>query len=416
MATRTETKAEIQRIDLSLARAAQDLTLALDHSARAAVFEIAAVRDALGGGKDLRPETKATLKRIESLRLDQLREATHLFGVSLAYEFAALAAQAGVHSHNHSDLTLDDGTNPHGTTKGDVGLSNVTNDAQLKRSAGDFATFTEKLTPVSADLLLIEDSAAADAKKKIQIGNLPGSGGAPTNAQYVTMALDATLTQERVLAAGSGIGLADGGAGGNATVSMNITGLTDEPSVDTSADKVAIYDNSAAANRKTTVSNLWAKQILGFLTPADVQPQGSGTQATPGARGNHKTIDFDDTTEEFVVFERCHAPPSYRSGTIQVIVKFVAAATSGQVRFGVQIEALESQDLDTSGFAGEQLGESATSGTSGVESAVVVQLTNAQADSIGPDQSFRVRVARKVGIASNMSGDAQVTEVRIKEL
>ncbi|RKZ33709.1 hypothetical protein DRQ33_03675, partial [bacterium] len=44
-------------------------------------------------------------------------------------------------------------------------------------------------------------------------------GGAPTNAQYVTMALDATLTNERVLAAGSGISITDGGAGGNVTIS-----------------------------------------------------------------------------------------------------------------------------------------------------------------------------------------------------
>ncbi|KKK74593.1 hypothetical protein LCGC14_2882230, partial [marine sediment metagenome] len=35
----------------------------------------------------------------------------------------------------------------------------------------------EKATPVNADLLLIEDSAAANAKKKVQVGNLPGGGG-----------------------------------------------------------------------------------------------------------------------------------------------------------------------------------------------------------------------------------------------
>jgi hypothetical protein len=62
-----------------------------------------------------------------------------------------------------------------------VGLANVTNDAQLKRSAGDVATFTEKATPVSADLLLIEDSAASNAKKKVQVGNLPGGGTASDN-------------------------------------------------------------------------------------------------------------------------------------------------------------------------------------------------------------------------------------------
>ncbi len=67
-------------------------------------------------------------------------------------------------------------------TAADVGLSSVTNDPQLKRSAGDIATFTEKTTPVSADLLLIEDSAASGAKKKVQIGNLPSSGGSSGEA------------------------------------------------------------------------------------------------------------------------------------------------------------------------------------------------------------------------------------------
>lgn len=37
-------------------------------------------------------------------------------------------------SQNHSELNLDDGTNPHGTTKADVGLANVTNDAQIPLS------------------------------------------------------------------------------------------------------------------------------------------------------------------------------------------------------------------------------------------------------------------------------------------
>jgi hypothetical protein len=36
---------------------------------------------------------------------------------------------------------------------------------------------TEKASPVSADLLVIEDSEASNAKKKLQIGNLPASGG-----------------------------------------------------------------------------------------------------------------------------------------------------------------------------------------------------------------------------------------------
>lgn len=43
--------------------------------------------------------------------------------------------------------------------------------------ASEFFGVTEKVTPISADLLLIEDSAASYAKKKVQIGNLPGGTG-----------------------------------------------------------------------------------------------------------------------------------------------------------------------------------------------------------------------------------------------
>ena len=51
-----------------------------------------------------------------------------------------------------------------------------------------------------------------------------GGGGAPTNAEYVVMSLNGTLTDERVLAAGAGISLNDGGPGSNATIAN--TGVT----------------------------------------------------------------------------------------------------------------------------------------------------------------------------------------------
>lgn len=39
--------------------------------------------------------------------------------------------------------------------------------------SAEISAITEKVTPVSADLLIIEDSAAANVKKRVQIGNLP---------------------------------------------------------------------------------------------------------------------------------------------------------------------------------------------------------------------------------------------------
>jgi hypothetical protein len=87
----------------------------------------------------------------------------------------------GTNSHTQIDDHLSASDNPHAVTKSQVGLGNVTNDAQLKREAGDITSFTEKGIPVSTDLVLIEDSADNYNKKKVKIGNLPtGGGGRPT--------------------------------------------------------------------------------------------------------------------------------------------------------------------------------------------------------------------------------------------
>jgi len=50
-------------------------------------------------------------------------------------------------------------------------------DAIHDNVAAEINAITEKTTPVSADLILIEDSADSNNKKKVQLGNLPGGGG-----------------------------------------------------------------------------------------------------------------------------------------------------------------------------------------------------------------------------------------------
>jgi len=48
-----------------------------------------------------------------------------------------------------------------------------------------------------------------------------GGSGAPTDAEYVVMALNGTLTNERKLTAGANITITDGGAGGNVTIAAS---------------------------------------------------------------------------------------------------------------------------------------------------------------------------------------------------
>lgn len=62
-----------------------------------------------------------------------------------------------------------------GLVKADVGLSNVTDDAQMKRSDGDIASFSVKVTPETTDIVLMEDPGNANVKRKITLDSLPVS-------------------------------------------------------------------------------------------------------------------------------------------------------------------------------------------------------------------------------------------------
>lgn len=61
-------------------------------------------------------------------------------------------------------------------TKSFIGLGNVTDNAQLKRSAGDFQAFTQKITPGAGDSVLVEDGSDGENKKRVDIAAFLGGG------------------------------------------------------------------------------------------------------------------------------------------------------------------------------------------------------------------------------------------------
>lgn len=91
-------------------------------------------------------------------------------------------------------------------------------------------------------LYLTVDPAGTPADRQVKVSNfLLGPTNslatkAPVAAQYVTLLADGTLTNERVLTAGTGISIADGGAGSTITISSNdgeidhgaLSGLADD--------------------------------------------------------------------------------------------------------------------------------------------------------------------------------------------
>ena len=93
-----------------------------------------------------------------------------------------------------------------------------------------------------------------------------GGGGAPTNASYVTLGTDATLTAERVLTAGAGISLTDSGPGGTITVASTVTS-----GAPTNAQYVTLATD-------------------GSLTAERVLTAGAGISITDGGANNPVTV------------------------------------------------------------------------------------------------------------------------------
>lgn len=76
--------------------------------------------------------------------------------------------------------------------------------------AGEIAAIAAKAVPITTDLILIEDSAVANAKKSIQIGDLPGGAGGGAGS-YKELTVNYSYTQlvapvEEVM----GLGVLDG--------------------------------------------------------------------------------------------------------------------------------------------------------------------------------------------------------------
>jgi len=105
-----------------------------------------------------------------------------------------------------------------------------------------------------------------------------GGGGAPTDAQYVTMALDGDLSAERVLTAGADVTLTDGGANGNATVGVTTGSFSRPGHTHTETNTLLIYDDSVFKGTGTAISfddNLTVS-VTGSILYVDGQAGSSG--------------------------------------------------------------------------------------------------------------------------------------------
>lgn len=85
-----------------------------------------------------------------------------------------IAARLGTQLYWRNGLLLDDGDTATGLGAKQV-ASATDADAIHDNVAGEISAITPKASPVAADLLIIEDSEAANVKKSVQVSALPGS-------------------------------------------------------------------------------------------------------------------------------------------------------------------------------------------------------------------------------------------------
>ena len=97
------------------------------------------------------------------------------------------------------------------------------------------------------------------------------AGLAPLDPQYVVLAADAVLSNERVLTAGSGVGLTDGVAGGNAEVSLNYA-----------APAFTLDTANAAGTAGSPVMSDAQIALFDATNPTTIQPD---AMAAPGSAG-----------------------------------------------------------------------------------------------------------------------------------
>ena len=143
------------------------------------------------------------------------------------------------------------------------------------------ATNTLRLTRNQLAAISKDPETIKQLEKLIQAVNdlvAGGGGGAPIDATYVTLSLDGTLTDERVLTAGTGVSIVDGGAGGLVTISAtggapsgaaggSLAGTYPNPSIAAGAIGSAELASSGVAAGSYTFSSVTV-DIDGRITSA----------------------------------------------------------------------------------------------------------------------------------------------------
>ena len=140
--------------------------------------------------------------------------------------------------------------------------------------------------------------------------------------------------------------------------------------------------------------------------------------AAAGTRNNHRTLDFDQTTEELGVWT-AFVPRNYGSAGLTVDLYWTSTATAGAVVWGIEIEVNGvAFDIDADDFGTQTNSASAGApASSGQIVKTTITVTDGPAtDNLSPGDPIRIRISRVTGDAGDtMAADAQLLKGIIYE-
>ena len=143
----------------------------------------------------------------------------------------------------------------------------------------------------------------------------------------------------------------------------------------------------------------------------------SANYATLDLRNAHPVLDFDAATDESVSFSSI-LPAHYAGGGLTLKIHWTAtSATSGDVVWNGEIEAISGLDIDADSFATAQAVTGTANGTSGIETVSTITFSSgANMDSLAAGGAFRLRITRDANNGSDtLVGDAEVLYLELLE-